>query len=150
MRERTRDGRRETRPTAADRLAAKLATQRGEPLSGGDVARLPAEARRRLLMRLGFLSGRASADELRAALAGTEEPPRPATARGRGRSDESAGDTRSVGRPAVAGEPRDVVVRLRATETERDAWQAAAERAGLPLSEWVRRALEAAGRMRGG
>jgi hypothetical protein len=79
----------------------------------------------------------------------TKEPPRPATARGRGRAstrpaereDESARDTRSVGRPAAAGEARDVVVKLRATAAERDAWQAAASREGLPLSEWIRSRL---------
>lgn len=35
-------------------------------------------------------------------------------------------------------------IELRVTEQERDRWQAAAERAGWSLSEWVRRTLDRA------
>lgn len=34
---------------------------------------------------------------------------------------------------------RDVVIRLRLTPVERDAWNTAAKKAGLKLSEWIRR-----------
>lgn len=129
MRDRARDGRRETRATAVDRLAAKLSTQRGTPLSGGDVARMRPEERRRLLMRLGYLDGRASTEQLRAALASAEEPPRPATARGRGRAvnearereDESGrdADQHKRGRPPMPeGEARTVRVEVRLTPAE--------------------------------
>ncbi len=37
---------------------------------------------------------------------------------------------------------RDVVVRVLLTKDERDAWQAAADKAGLKLSEWIRRRVQ--------
>jgi hypothetical protein len=42
--------------------------------------------------------------------------------------------------PRVTGKPlRDEVVRLRVTAQEKASWNAAAERAGLDLSAWLRR-----------
>ena len=41
-----------------------------------------------------------------------------------------------------SGVPRNILVRLLLTEGEREAWQAAADAAGLKLSEWIRRRVQ--------
>ena len=61
-------------------------------------------------------------------------------------TDESARGTAEStrprrGRPAVAGAPRDQTYELRVTREERACYDAAAQAVGLPLSEWIRRAL---------
>ena len=48
---------------------------------------------------------------------------------------------RRRGRPAVAGVPRDQTYELRVTSEERARYDAAAEAAGMLLSEWIRWAL---------
>ena len=47
------------------------------------------------------------------------------------------------GRPAFAeGEARAAMLRLRCRKDERDRWQALADEAGIPLSQWVRLTLD--------
>ena len=47
------------------------------------------------------------------------------------------------GRPALPeGESRSKMLRLRCREDQLDRWQALADRAGVPLSQWVRSTLD--------
>lgn len=45
-----------------------------------------------------------------------------------------------IGRPRRAAKVADELIALRLTKAERRAWQAAADKAGLALSEWLRQA----------
>lgn len=47
-------------------------------------------------------------------------------------------DGRNVGRPAVAGEAREVTIRFRVTEAERERIQALAASAGQLVSDYLR------------
>lgn len=75
----------------------------------------------------------------------TKKPPRPATARGRGRQDESTGDTvtRSRGRPALPDDERRTMTLdvVRVSPAEMRELQRRAAKAGERLSEWVRERL---------
>lgn len=51
---------------------------------------------------------------------------------------------RKVGRPSEAGVARDKMIAIRLTADEAEAWEAAAERDGRPLSQWVRRIVSKA------
>jgi predicted HicB family RNase H-like nuclease len=51
-------------------------------------------------------------------------------------------EKRKRGRPpGTTGAGRTALLRVRVSPEERDAWQAAAELEGVPLSEWVRSRL---------
>jgi len=47
--------------------------------------------------------------------------------------------------PGTTGAGRTALLRVRVSPEERDAWQAAADLEGVPLSEWVRSRLERLG-----
>lgn len=49
-----------------------------------------------------------------------------------------------VGRPSLSGNGEAVVVKAKVAPAVRDQWQAAAKRAGITLSEWLREAGELA------
>ena len=49
-----------------------------------------------------------------------------------------------TGKPVNMGRPRDQRVVLRVLDEERDAWKAAAKRADLDLSDWLRGLANAA------
>lgn len=97
-------------------------------------------------MRLGFLAGRASVAELRAALDAGKEPPTAGKPGGRVRAQDTreggeSRSTRSVGRPPAAGQARSVELRVRVSPGEMTELERRAKVAGWSLSEWVRACL---------
>jgi hypothetical protein len=59
-----------------------------------------------------------------------------------------AKDTPRMGRPPKRGETADVLITIRATTNERDAYKRAAAANGVELSEWIRSLCDAAMRRR--